>query len=300
MTQSPTQPKAHPFFDKHTVICTILLIIWAYFLVMIPAAIGTGIVCAVLRLGELQNYLFIGVAAMALVTLLVHRIWFQPEFKGILFRGFAKTLKCSAAILVFWLLLCLPDFLKGNFPQTFNLNVISLAVTAGFSEEVIFRGLPLSYLKRQLRSEKHIPLIVIITGAIFGLTHVSNILFGASVSASLVQGVTTTCIGIFLGAVFMRGGNIFVPMLLHALHDMLVLSFSPADEVSVTLTENATPEDFIATLICVGLAAFGLFLVRKSKRAEICRMWSETWSQTAEMQPEAPAEPVSESNGGSL
>ena len=107
MAQSPTQPKAHPFFDKHTVICTILLIIWAYFLVMIPAAIGTGIVCAVLRLGELQNYLFIGVAAMALVTLLVHRIWFQPEFKGILFRGFAKTLKCSAAILVFWLLLFL-------------------------------------------------------------------------------------------------------------------------------------------------------------------------------------------------
>lgn len=284
--------KQHPFFDRHTVLGTIALILWAYFIVMIPASFGIGVASIFLRLGDPMNYIFIGVIPMALVTLLIHRLWFRPEFKGILFRGFAQALRCCPVILIYWLLLCMPDFMDGNFPQTFNLKVISLAVTAGFSEEVIFRGLPLSYLKRQLRAEKQIPLIVFVTGAVFGLTHITNILMGASVSASFVQGLDATCIGIFFGAVFMRSGNILVPMLLHLLHDMLLLSFQEADEVSAVLTENASLSDIPTFLLCAGLAAFGFFLIRKSRRSEICKMWSETWSQTTESLPASPAEPA--------
>jgi membrane protease YdiL (CAAX protease family) len=258
---------------------------------MIPASFVIGVVSVMMGLGDPTDYIFLGVIIMAPLTLLIHRLWFLPDFKGILFRGFLKTLRCCPVILLFWLVLCLPDFLEGNFPQTFNLKVISLSVTAGFSEEIIFRGLPLSYLKRQLRSEKQVPLIVIITGIIFGLTHLTNIFVGASVSASLVQGVVTICIGIFLGAVFMRGGNILVPMLLHTLHDMLMLSFMKADEVSAVLTEEASLSDISEVLLCAALAAFGFFLIRRSKRREICDMWAETWSQTTENRPETPAEP---------
>lgn len=291
MEQSLSQTRQHPFFDRHTVLGTIVLILWAYFIVMIPASFVIGVVSVMMGLGDPTDYIFLGVIIMAPLTLLIHRLWFIPDFKGILFRGFLKTLRCCPVILLFWLVLCLPDFLEGNFPQTFNLKVISLSVTAGFSEEIIFRGLPLSYLKRQLRSEKQVPLIVIITGTIFGLTHLTNIFVGASVSASLVQGVVTICIGIFLGAVFMRGGNILVPMLLHTLHDMLMLSFMKADEVSAVLTEEASLSDISEVLLCAALAAFGFFLIRRSKRREICDMWAETWSQTTENRPETPAEP---------
>ncbi len=291
MEQSLSQTRQHPFFDRHTVLGTIVLILWAYFIVMIPASFVIGVVSVMMGLGDPTDYIFLGVIIMAPLTLLIHRLWFLPDFKGILFRGFLKTLRCCPVILLFWLVLCLPDFLHGDFPQTFNLKVISLSLTAGFSEEVIFRGLPLSYLKRQLRSEKQVPLIVIITGIIFGLTHLTNIFVGASVSASLVQGVVTICIGIFLGAVFMRGGNILVPMLLHTLHDMLMLSFMKADEVSAVLTEEASLSDISEVLLCAALAAFGFFLIRRSKRREICDMWAETWSQTTENRPETPAEP---------
>ena len=291
MEQSLSQTRQHPFFDRHTVLGTIVLILWAYFIVMIPASFVIGVVSVMMGLGDPTDYIFLGVIIMAPLTLLIHRLWFIPDFKGILFRGFLKTLRCCPVILLFWLVLCLPDFLHGDFPQTFNLKVISLSLTAGFSEEVIFRGLPLSYLKRQLRSEKQVPLIVIITGIIFGLTHLTNIFVGASVSASLVQGVVTICIGIFLGAVFMRGGNILVPMLLHTLHDMLMLSFMKADEVSAVLTEEASLSDISEVLLCAALAAFGFFLIRRSKRREICDMWAETWSQTTENRPETPAEP---------
>ncbi|MBR3448312.1 MAG: CPBP family intramembrane metalloprotease [Oscillospiraceae bacterium] len=286
---SPTRP--HPFFDKHTILGTVVIILWAYCIVMFTAAFPITIICMFLGLGDPTDYLFLGIIVTAPLTLLIHRLWFIPDFKGILFRGFLKTLRCCPVILLFWLALCLPDFLHGDFPQTFNLKVISLSLTAGFSEEVIFRGLPLSYLKRQLRSEKQVPLIVIITGAIFGLTHLTNVFVGASVSASLLQGVTTTCIGIFFGAVFMRGGNILVPMLLHTLHDALLLSFMEADEVSAVLEEEASLNDIPTVLICAALAAFGFFLIRRSKRREICDMWAETWSQTTENLPENPAEP---------
>ncbi|MBR4200765.1 MAG: CPBP family intramembrane metalloprotease [Oscillospiraceae bacterium] len=301
MIEQPVrQPKPHPFFDKHTVICTILMIIGSYILVMFPASVFMGVLCFVLRITDIQSVLFLGVVPMALLVLLVYRLWFRPEFRGILFSGFFKTLRFAAAMPVFWLVLCLPDLLNGNYPQTFNLQVLSLGLTAGFSEEVVFRGLPLSYLKRQLRSEKQVPLIVFVTGGIFGLVHVSNILFGASVSASLVQGVATSCIGIFLGAVFIRGGNVFVPILLHSLHDMFVLSFQAADEVSVTIEREAETADIFSVLICLGLAIFGLFLIRKSKRSEICRLWAGKWSQTTENLPETPAETISETTGGQI
>ena len=80
-------------------------------------------------------------------------------------------------------------------------------------------------------------------------------------------------------------------MLLHTLHDALLLSFMEADEVTAVIEEEATLSDIPVALICAALAAFGFFLIRRSKRGEICRMWAETWSQTTENLPELPAEP---------
>ena len=88
----------------------------------------------------------------------------------------------------------------------------------------------------------------------------------------------------------MRGGNILVPILLHSLHDALLLSMQEADEVTGILTEEATLSDIYPAVICAVLAVYGFFLIRKSKRGEICRMWAETWSQTTENLPEIPAE----------
>ena len=142
MEQSFTEKKAHPFFDKHTVLGTIVLILWGYFIVMIPASFVISIVAAILKLEDITHYLCFGVFIMAGVTLLIHKVWFKPELKGILFRGFLRTLRCCPVILVYWLLLLLPDLLKGEYPHTFNLEVVSLAFTAGGSEELIFRGRP--------------------------------------------------------------------------------------------------------------------------------------------------------------
>ncbi len=284
-------PRQHPFFDRHTVLGTIVLIILAYIFVTVPTTIVFLIAGFILPGFHPNDYLFVGIAGMACLALLIYKLWFRPEYRGILFRGFARTLKLCPVILPYWLLICLPEFLDGNFPKTFNLTVFSTALIAGFSEEVIFRGFPLSYLKRQLRSEKQIPLIVTVTGVFFGMFHLTNMILGASLSASLVQAVSASCIGIFFGALLMRGGNLLVPILLHSAHDVLMLSFQNADEVSAILSDEATPSDILMMLPCIALAVFGFFLIRKSMRREICGMWAETWSQSTENQPEIPAEP---------
>ncbi len=299
MSQQPSIQKEHTFFDKHTVIGTILLIIWGFFFITLPAGVLASIISFPLGIKEPSDIQCFAILITGLLALLIHKVWFKPELKGILFRGFLKTLRCCPVILLYWILVCLPDFIHGSFPQTFNLHVLSISMTAGISEEIIFRGLPLSYLKRQLRKESQVPLIVFVTGALFGLSHLGNILFGSTVSATLEQTVTTTCMGIFFSALFMRGGNIAVPILLHTLHDILMLSFSEADEVSAVITREAELWDIPVMIVCLGLGAFGLFLIRKSKRREICEMWAETWSQTTENQPAIPAETVN-FNGGTL
>lgn len=299
LTAQNETPTEHKFFDRHIVLGVIFLIIWGFFIISVPAGMLTGIVCGILNIQNPTDYQFLAMLLLGCFALFIHKAWFKPELKGILFRGFLRTLRCCPVILLFWLLLCLPDFLSGNFPQTINLKSISLSVTAGISEEIIFRGLPLSYLKRQLRDEKHVPLIVFVTGALFGLSHLGNIVFGSSVSASIEQAVTTTGLGIFFGALFMRGGNIAVPILLHTLHDILMLSFDAPDEVSAVITREAELRDIPVMLICVGIGVFGFFLVRKSKRREICEMWAETWSQSTENKPVVPAE-TANINGGTL
>ena len=146
-------------------------------------------------------------------------------------------------------------------------------------------------LPRVSSSLRSSPLIVTVTGVFFGLFHLTNIFLGASFSASLVQAVSASCIGVFFGAVLMRGGNLLVPILLHSAHDVLMLSFQNADEVSAILSEEAAPSDFLMTLPSIALAVFGFFLIRKSMRREICGMWTETWSQSTENRPELTAAP---------
>ena len=64
-------PKKHPFFDKHTVLGTIVLIIFAYIFVSFPATIVTMIASMILPIGDYNNYLFIGIAIMCYLPVAV-------------------------------------------------------------------------------------------------------------------------------------------------------------------------------------------------------------------------------------
>lgn len=275
------QPRKHALLDRHSVLGAFLLMGWGY---LLPQVLGIiALIPTVFFLDQEQ----IGIAAnfaaagFSLVVLLIHRLWFRPEFKGTIFTGgFLRTLRYAAAVLVYWAISFAPAMLEGNPFQTFTLSTLGISLAAGFLEETVFRALPISYLCRQWRSEKRIPVIVILTSVCFGLMHLTNLTLGASLSLTIVQVIGAGMLGVFFAAVYLRGGNIFPLILAHMLHDLLSLAAMPEDMTNGILSHNAEPGDYIEMVWMILLGVWGLFLIRRSKRAEILAIWDEKWSRS--------------------
>lgn len=125
----------------------------------------------------------------------------------------------------------LPDLgrfaaLEGNLPMLLTFLVVSWT-TAGFGEEVIWRGFVMGRLARLFGGERRAWIVALVaTSVIFGLLH-------------LYQGITgvvlTGVAGLFLGLLYLAGGrNLWLPILTHALTDtssFLVLYFGWADKL---------------------------------------------------------------------
>lgn len=88
-------------------------------------------------------------------------------------------------------------FFAGRIPfDPLSFEDAASSLMAGITEEVAFRELPISYMARQWRDEKKIPLMVIIPGLAFGLTHITNI-FGSKPTDTLAQVVISIFFGVF-------------------------------------------------------------------------------------------------------
>ena len=67
--------------------------------------------------------------------------------------------------------------------------------------------------------------MAVIPAAAFALTHVTNIV-SMGLSDVLKQALLTLFMGVFLGAVYIRTGNICPIILGHSLHDIMAFSAS--------------------------------------------------------------------------
>ena len=129
------------------------------------------------------------------------------------------------------LLWCLPCLLVAicNFPfhalltgaarigRTDLLWLFALnCLCVGLMEELLFRGLLQPLLMNVLRGQGVI-LPVLIDAALFGLWHLTNLLVGADVGATLLQVGYSFLIGGMLSAVLIKTGNIWTGVFLHAL-----------------------------------------------------------------------------------
>jgi uncharacterized protein len=92
-----------------------------------------------------------------------------------------------------------------------------VCVTAGISEEIVYRGFLLDYFHG---SPFHGSLTWALVGSsvVFGIGHLYQGLAGA---------VQTSVIGFLFGAIFLATGNLLLPVLLHAFLDLRVLALLP-------------------------------------------------------------------------
>lgn len=265
----------HRFLNRYTVLGAILLTV--YGMIMSEGVIG-GIFGIVFQLifhnGTLMPY---GMVVGALVILAIHKRWFYPEFEGNL-RGGRPGLgfRLALSALILW---CTVPFEILRAPENYGLPTagsIGLALAAGFCEEAAFRGLPLSYLMRQWKDESKIIPAVLLTSGLFGLSHGSNIFGGAGVGRTILQVAIALMIGVFLGAVYLRSGNLWPAITVHTINDVLAF----LDTKSITegvMVGSVTVGDLLALGQCAILCGIGFWLIRPEKRGEIIALWREKW-----------------------
>ena len=150
---------------------------------------------------------------------------------------------------------------------------ILFLIGVGFREEVLYRGVITNAIAlKYAGSTKGLWITALSAGAMFGAVHMLNVFTGASFSGALVQSIGAFSGGVFLCAVYLRGGSIWGMALLHTLMDTPPL-------VKMLFTNNAA-EDLSGLVSSYGLGIVQIifilfelllaaFLLRKSKRQKI-------------------------------
>ena len=256
--------KEHRFLNQHTIPGVLLLMFGSFLVFDVLAGTIGGMVSR-------ENGVGAGGIIGSILALILWFNYFKPEYKWKPAPGvWVRSLILLLPMLVYWLLMFgMFGVVAGGMPfGALPLSSVLMAIMAGAAEEACFREIGISYLARQWRDENKIIPMALIPAVAFSLTHLTNFGSISDVSALLTQVLMTVLSGIFFSAVYLRTGNIWPLILVHALHDLL--AFSAGAGVTAMGVEEF-PDWTTAYLIVIeaALAICGLFMLRKSKRAEI-------------------------------
>lgn len=129
---------------------------------------------------------------------------------------------------------------KSNLLTSEDWNLIGIilitTLLVGISEELMFRGILLSSLKRKLSISK----AILISAICFSLLHSVNILGGLSFNEMLGQLLNTFIFGIFFSSLAIKLNNIIPLMIYHWLWDFVLIS-SPILNINMNLITLIVP-----------------------------------------------------------
>lgn len=263
--------RQHKVLD-HPILGYFLLTIFALLVVELGAPIDSGI-------GKLvPGYESgIGTAIAALVALGLFRLWFRPDFRGVLqARGFLTGVLLLLPVLIIHWVGSVVSWAALGTGSVFLAFLQSLA--PGFSEEVAFRGMGVANYMRTIRSETQIKVIFWLSSIVFGLVHAANILAGGDPFACAVQSVYAIGIGMVLCAAYLRTGNLLPCILGHMSLDFM--EFIRADlSQSGGVMLGLGVGDWITVFAAAVGAAWGLWLVRPKYYPQIMEVWNRKWSR---------------------
>ena len=160
----------------------------------------------------------------------------------------------------------------------------------GFREESVYRGIVSNLIGgKHVRSRKGLMLSVFISGLIFGFMHISNVI---AVGWGNFPNVLWNCIvnvatGMMFTAIYYRGGNIWLLIMVHALMDgvaafqgLFVLQDGVAtDLVEIVGSQAFTPGSLISPVLGLIIT---FFLLRKNKSEEVIERYKLMCSEEGE------------------
>lgn len=153
--------------------------------------------------------------------------------------NYSKLLYCMPMVLLCTVNLWLGISVKDE-PARVMLECIWMACV-GFSEELLFR----SFLIRAV-SRKNERIAILLSGCIFGIVHLFNLIGGADAGETLIQVLYACSLGLMFAMFFVRTGNIIPCMITHSLIDITSVFGNPA-------TPTAQDEAVYAVMIVIPL-----------------------------------------------
>ena len=104
------------------------------------------------------------------------------------------------------------EFFASNGFEFTMPRVILMAIGAGVSEELLFRGVFQSWIA----GFAPVLLALIISNVVFGLLHMRTMLY------AIIAG----CIGFYLGILYIYTENLLAPIITHGLYDFIALAYT--------------------------------------------------------------------------
>lgn len=168
----------------------------------------------------------------------------------------------------------LGDFLIGFYIIIFKMNLSRIhapfyclltAFLIACAEEFIMRGMLLPSIMHHANKNHVIWKAVFLSSFLFGLTHLMNLLH-QSLYQTLLQMLGTFFLGIILAVIYLKSGNLIMPILLHGILDACSIGISTSNPTSM-LNNHGNP---LGTIILFVLAIlFLLTIISKKQQQQI-------------------------------
>lgn len=251
-----------------------------YFMFYFMEAFGIGVFGALLDMALPQSLQHGGMVLAALLMLLVNRLYCLPHYRGMLtLKNFGRGMAMGAVLSGICILLNFLSSVQSGLIRSGFLKALLLAMEAGFSEEVMFRGPGIANFMRVTEKEEKIPVIFWVSSLSFGLMHLTNLLAGADPLMTVVQTVSAVGAGMLFSAIFLRTGNLWPGIIYHTLVDFACFVSEDLLATDGVLTASITTLDWIYTAVAIPMAIVSIRMISKKHRGEILAVWAERWNK---------------------
>lgn len=174
-----------------------------------------------------------------LPLLLFHRMRYRSELPGFFsFAGTGKGVLLGWSMLLTGSIVAACNLLQGevgSIPYAFFCGFVP-----GFTEEVIFRILPLSLVFQRCKEPKELMKVSLVISLCFGLIHSGNVLIGADPASTLLQVLYAIGIGMLLAGIYLKTGCFWPCIILHTWVDTASSISRSMQESSGVLSQSHT------------------------------------------------------------
>ena len=271
--------RRHKFVEKSPAAAAILMcLLWFVLYQLLEFAINYPVSILISDYNAITGP--IGMVLSIAIMMGVYKLWFRPEFEGMLKGDLPLGFLLGLIELIYVVVTFAVSMMFGyelNIKPLTSVIIFS-SLGAGLGEEFIFRGVLISTLMRQWKDQNKFRSAALVSGIVFGLIHATNVFAGADPLRTLLQVIGAVGIGIMFTAVYLRSGSILPCMFYHTLHDIIAIAGeSEVTETGIITASKINMGDGANLVMSLVLAAIALWLLRPEKNEEMRALWNRKW-----------------------